>query len=155
MADKPLAIWRSLNARQRLYLQAVYESDQEQESNRRWDGAHGYWSDTPADVWRWILHATLAFTGDTDLKRRLRDWNALDEGTGSTYATLQRHGLVELQYTAAGTPYETRWTESERGWYVFVKLTKAGRAAVRAAAIAGEVERDSWHLKSWLTKRRP
>ncbi len=39
--------WESLNERQRIYLQALYDCDQAEEGARRAAAARGHWSRTP------------------------------------------------------------------------------------------------------------
>jgi hypothetical protein len=81
------ATWQSLNKRQQAYLTAIYEVDQEQEAAERARAARFYHA-RPAEEWRWMLYATLAFTGDTPVKRRLRTVGLVDPGTGSTFEAL-------------------------------------------------------------------
>lgn len=129
--NKAAQAWADLNERQQAYLRAIYEADQETERDRQSEGARGNWDNTPASVWRWRLYATLAPGGDTPLKHLIRVEKLIDEGTGSTFAALEKRGLVELKYTSEGTPWESVIGKYEE-WTVFVKLTTLGRAAARA-----------------------
>lgn len=129
--DKATTAWSSLNERQQVYLRAIYVADQAVEESRKLSAARGHYSSTPAAVWRWLLYATLS-TGDTDLKSRLRS-AGIDEGTGSTFAALEKRGLVQTQAHDRGTSYEGQLTPNHpQQWYLFVKITPAGRAAARA-----------------------
>jgi hypothetical protein len=137
---KDAEIWAALNERQQAVLRAIYEADQANEEGRKADRAQGHWDDTPATVWRWLLHATLSY-GDTDLKANIRAAKALDEGIGSTYAALERRGIIEIQAHARGTVYEGKMMDIDRQWYVFVKLTPLGRAVARAGDPAYKPEK--------------
>jgi len=129
MPNKPIEIWKSLNARQQQYLKAIYDTDQSQEESRRESAASGRWDNTPASVWRWMLYATLEY-GPTELKAGIE--GMIDPGTGSTFAALETRKLIETQNHDKGTPYEGRMLETDRDWYVFIKITKLGRAVARA-----------------------
>src|SRR5258708_35144157 len=104
--------WADLNKRQQHYLQAVYEVDQAQEANVKWLGSQGRWNNTPASEWRWMPHNA----SGAALLRKIQNAGYRDEGTGSTFAALERRGLVLCQYEPA-TP---------RGPILFVPTTQAG-----------------------------
>lgn len=113
--------WQSLNKRQRDYLTAIYEVDQEQEAAERARTARFYHS-RPAEEWRWMLYATLAFTGDTPVKRRLRTAGLIDPGTGSTFEALESRGYIACRHT--GFPEDP---------LISIQITPAGRKLVRQA----------------------
>jgi hypothetical protein len=56
--------WADLNQRQQQYMQAVYETDQEQEADER-----GMWkrggTPRPAQVWRWMEYGVFDGVGST------------------------------------------------------------------------------------------
>ena len=112
--------WDSLNARQRAYMQAIYETDQEQEEMERARAAHTKRS-LPASEWRWIRHWTSPFTGDTPLKQRLRAVGLVDPGTGATFEALETRGLIEVDY------------EGYDRSVPLIKITPLGRKLVRSA----------------------
>ncbi|MEU8478120.1 hypothetical protein [Streptomyces hygroscopicus] len=124
MATKAQAAWDALNERQQTYMTVLYDHDQAVEAARAQDAAAGHYDDTPASVWRWIDVVTPG-TKLTPVQRALARQDVRDDGTGSTLQALQRYGLIEVQDEV---------TETRRGKArtVKVKLTRAGRAAVRA-----------------------
>src|SRR5579859_8174299 len=98
VANASLPSWADLNERQRQYMQAIYETDQEQEAEER-----GAWTrggrPRPAREWRWMEYAT--FYGiHQPLKMKLFLRHFQDEGTGSTFEALERRGLIKCKYTA-------------------------------------------------------
>jgi hypothetical protein len=109
--------WGDLNKRQQTYLQAVYEVDQAQEANIKLGGARGRWKSTPASEWRWMPYNA----SGAALLRRIQEAGYRDEGTGSTFAALERRGLVLCKYEPA----------TLGGPILFVQITKAGRKLVR------------------------
>jgi hypothetical protein len=128
--------WADLNKRQQTYLQAVYEVDQLQEMNVKSRGARGRWNSTPASVWRWMPYnaAGAALLG------RIQDAGYQDEGTGSTFAALERRGLVLCKYEpgSIGAPI------------LFVQITREGRKLVREAlALAPAKKLPVGMLKEW------
>lgn len=82
--------WADLNKRQQKYLQAVYEVDQAQEANIKQLGTRGRWNSTRVSEWRWMPYNAAGAA----LLRRIQDAGYRDEGTGSTFAPLERRGLV-------------------------------------------------------------
>ena len=96
--DKPPDLeipgWADLNERQRTYLQAVYEVDQANEQARRIDRARGYWDNTPASEWRWIDYNGAY----SPLLRRISEAGYQDAGTGSTFESLYRRGLIKRMW---------------------------------------------------------
>jgi len=111
--------WADLNKRQQHYLQAVYEVDQAQEANVKWLGSQGRWNNTPASEWRWMPYNA----SGAALLRKIQDAGYRDEGTGSTFAALERRGLVLCKYEPA----------TLGGPILFVQITRAGRKMVREA----------------------
>jgi hypothetical protein len=109
--------WAKLNERQQRYLQAVYEVDRVLETNVKLAGARGRWNSTPASQWRWMPYNAAGAA----LLRRIQEAGYRDEGTGSTFAALERRGLVLCKYEpgSIGAPI------------LFVQITKAGRKLVR------------------------
>jgi hypothetical protein len=111
--------WADLNKRQQKYLQAVYEVDQAQEANIKQMGTRGRWSSTPASVWRWLPYNAAGAA----LLRRIQEAGYQDEESGSTFAALERRGLVLCKYEpgSLGDPI------------LFVQITREGRRLVREA----------------------
>jgi hypothetical protein len=112
-------LWENLNKRQQTYLQSVYELDQAQEANIKRDGARGRWNNTPASVWRWMPYNA----SGAALLRMITDAGYVDQGTGSTFAALERRGLVQCKYEPG----------SLGGPILFVQITREGRKLVREA----------------------
>ncbi|MFC8570795.1 hypothetical protein ACFUIW_34065 [Streptomyces sp. NPDC057245] len=123
MASKAQAAWDALNQRQQTYLTVLYDADQAIEAERARDAANGYYDDTPADVWRWIV--VVKGSRLTAIQRRLAVHDVRDEGAGSTLQALQRYGLIEVRE-------EVKQRARGQSKTVLAKLTRAGRAAVRA-----------------------
>ena len=111
--------WANLNKRQQTYLQAVFEVDQLQEANIKAMATHGRWNSTPASEWRWMPYNAAGAA----LLHRIQGAGYRDEGTGSTFAALERRGLVLCKYEPG----------SLGGPILFVQITKAGRKMVREA----------------------
>ncbi|ABW35086.1 hypothetical protein Dgeo_3045 (plasmid) [Deinococcus geothermalis DSM 11300] len=120
-----------LNARQRLYLLAALKIDQRQEAHHSQAFARGDLSEAqrPASEWRWMPYGRwlhLWGTPPTPLREEItRD--EVDEGTGSTWAALERRGLIETQsreVRAGGVKYHLQ----------HVKLTVKGRKLARQLA---------------------
>ena len=86
--------WAKLNERQQRYLQAVYEVDRVLETNVKLAGARGRWNSTPASQWRWMPYNAAGAA----LLHRIQEAGYRDEGTGSTFAALERRGLVLCKY---------------------------------------------------------
>lgn len=133
--------WGELNKRQRTYLQAVYDADQAQEQAIKNAAARGRWNHTPASVWRWIPYNA----ADAALLRKIQEAGYRDEGTGSTFAALERRGLVFTKYEADVLGFSI----------LFVQITKAGRKIVREAlAIAPEKKGTSESSRGYLYNNR-
>ena len=135
-------LWQRLNQRQQRFFTAIYEVDQEQETAERARAARFYHS-RPAEEWRWMLYATLAFTGDMPVKRRLRTAGMVDPGTGSTFEALETWGYIVCRYT--GFPDDP---------LISIQITPAGRKLVRQALsiqlhkwlLAGSLQ--EWHWRA-------
>ena len=80
--------WADLNERQQEYMQAIYETDQEQEAEER-----GMWkrggTPRPAKEWRWMEYGVFYGIGST-LYTKLYLRQLVDEGTGSTFFVEKR-----------------------------------------------------------------
>jgi hypothetical protein len=89
------------------------------ETNVKLAGARGRWNSTPASQWRWMPYNAAGAA----LLRRIQEAGYRDEGTGSTFAALERRGLVLCKYEpgSIGAPI------------LFVQITKTGRKLVREA----------------------
>jgi hypothetical protein len=111
--------WGDLNKRQQDYLTAVYEIDHAQEDNIKAAAARGRWNSTPASVWRWMPYNAAG----ASLLDKVESMGYRDRGTGSTFAALERRGLILCRYErdVLGIPI------------LFVQITKAGRKLVRDA----------------------
>lgn len=129
-----------LNERQRHYLLAAYQLDQQIEQQRRRDFARGMPDPerTPAAVWRAMpygrwQHRVLEGKPPTPL-RELLDPQLVSPGTGSTWKALAERGLVELSDRTICFP-----GMALREYYDLphVSLTRAGRKLARE--LLGEV----------------
>lgn len=109
-----------LNPRQKAYLEALYECDQTNEQYRKQRAIKGFWDNTPASEWRWIVYGRTEPA--SDLWIALRRQKLVDEGSGSTWQALEKRGFVEC-----------RWQRfSTGGTYLEVKITPKGRKLVRS-----------------------
>lgn len=154
MASKAQAAWDALNDRQRIYMTVLYDEDQAVEEDRARDAAAGHYDDTPASVWRWFDVVTPG-SRLTAVQQRLARHDVRDDGTGSTLQALQRYGLIEVREE---TEQGSRGTSKT----VSVKLTRPGRAAVRAGTKepgrrrSGELSQYAWErlIKLWRADPR-
>jgi DNA-binding PadR family transcriptional regulator len=152
VASKAQAAWEALNPRQQTYLTVLYDADQAIEAERAEDAANGYYDDTPADVWRWIV--VVEGSRLTAVQRRLAVHDVRDEGAGSTLQALQRYGLIEVREDVREGPRGKSKT-------VLARLTRAGRAAVRAGTKEpgrrrrGELSQYAWKRLVKLWKADP
>ncbi|MFD7340745.1 hypothetical protein ACFV98_32875 [Streptomyces violascens] len=153
VATKAQAAWDALNARQQTYMTVLYDHDQAEETARAQDAAAGYYDDTPASVWRWIDVVTPG-AKLTSVQRALALQDVRDDGAGSTLQALQRYGLIEVQDEVVEGPRGKSRT-------VKAKLTRAGRAAVRAGTKepgrrrAGELSEYAWERLVRLWRADP
>ncbi|MGW0337075.1 hypothetical protein ACWD0J_35500 [Streptomyces sp. NPDC003011] len=154
MASKAQTAWDALNERQKLYMTVLYDADQAIEADRARDAAAKYYDDTPADVWRWIDVVTPG-SKLTAVQRRLALHDVRDDGAGSTLQALQRYGLIEVREESKEGPRGKTKTVS-------VKLTRAGRAAVRTGTKEpgrrrrGELSQYAWErlIRLWRADPR-
>jgi hypothetical protein len=146
--------WADLNERQQQYMQAIYETDQEQEADER-----GMWKrggiPRPASVWRWMEYGVFDGVGST-LYMKLYLRKLVDEGTGSTFNALESRGFIKCKYT-----WKRRGSDREAlERFLMLQLTKEGRALVRAATGAKAYRPGSpgvlkeWHWKAMATAWR-
>jgi hypothetical protein len=149
--------WAGLNERQQQYLQAIYETDQEQEADER-----GMWKrgGTPraASVWRWMEYGVFSGVGST-LYTKLYLRKLIDEGTGSTFNALEKRGFIICKYTSKRRDGGPQTLEP----FLMVQITTQGRRLVRAATGAQAYRPGApgvlkeWHwiamVKAW--KARP
>jgi hypothetical protein len=89
--------WADLNERQQQYMQAIYETDQEQEADERGAWKRGS-TPRPASVWRWMEYGAFDGVGST-LYTKLYLRKLVDEGTGSTFNALESRGFITCKYT--------------------------------------------------------
>ncbi|MGW2677548.1 helix-turn-helix domain-containing protein [Streptomyces sp. NPDC001436] len=141
-------IWEGLNERQRIYLTACYQEDQEVERQVTAARAAGSGKRIPAAEWRKIpftIKADPEFTGYTSLQDRLRGLGEHDAGAGQTFKALAARGLVRVS--------EDQVEVFPLGFVprVRVELTRLGRACVRAGLGESPPPRRPAHLLSeWL-----
>ena len=119
--------WAGLNERQQQYLQAIYETDQEQEADER-----GMWkrggTPRPAREWRWMEYGVFSGVGST-LYTKLYLRKLIDEGTGSTFNALEKRGFIICKYTTARRDSQRHTLEP----FLMVQITTPGRRLVRSA----------------------
>ncbi|MEU3399438.1 hypothetical protein [Streptomyces filamentosus] len=151
--SKAQQAWDGLNERQQTYMTVLYDYDQAVEAARAQDAAAGVYDDTPASVWRWIAVVTPG-AKLTSVQRALALRDVRDDGTGSTLQALQRYGLIEVQdEIVAGRRGKSRTVKA--------KLTRAGRAAVRAGTKepgrrrTGELSEYAWERLVRLWRADP
>ncbi len=149
--------WADLNDRQRQYMQAIYETDQEQEADERGAWKRGG-SPRPASIWRWMEYGVFDGVGST-LYMKLYLRKLVDEGTGSTFNALEARGFIRCKYT-----YKRRDGDREAlERFLMLQITKEGRAVVRAATGAKAYRPGApgvlkeWHWKAMVEawKSRP
>lgn len=147
MANKAAETWAQLNERQRTYLTAIYNADQDREKEIA-DKRRRRIEVPPAAEWRKLrfsLKLPRDLFGYTTIQDVLRGAGEHDAGAGATLAALRRRGLVKVSH----------------GWAdlgimvvecVYVSLTTAGRAAARAGlpADAAPVKKPAGLLAEWL-----
>lgn len=139
---KAKAAWDGLNERQRAYLHVLYDHDRAAEEQQAtvWASGHTMDERRPAAEWRWIDVVTPG-SRLTSVQRALAQRDVRDPGVGSTLAALARAGLIEHDEVPRG-----------RGRAVRAKMTRLGRAAVRAARKTapgrrtGELADWSWEI---------
>ncbi len=141
--------WAGLNERQQQYLQAIYETDQEQEADER-----GMWKrgGTPraASVWRWMEYGVFSGVGST-LYTKLYLRELVDEGTRSTFNALEKRGFIICKYTTARRDSQQHTLEP----FLMVQITTQGRRLVRSATGTQAYRpgsREPGGLKEWRWK---
>jgi hypothetical protein len=129
----------ALNDRQNTYLLTIFRLDQVREADQRraWNRGQRV---LPAAAWRWIAYNT----SESLLRFALQQAKLVDEGTGSTFESLERRGLIECRYERdpMGIPI------------LLVKMTTKGRRLARS--LTGEQRVRSlptgtlraWHWKA-------
>ena len=107
----------TLNDRQKTYLLAIFRQDQLREADQRGAWNRGQRAQ-PAAEWRWIAYGT----AESMLRLQLLEAHLVDEGTGSTFESLERRGLIECRYERdpLGIPI------------LLVKMTSKGRRLARS-----------------------
>lgn len=146
-----------LNERQRQYIQAIYETDQEQEAEERGMWKHGG-KPRPARVWRWMEYGVFDGVGST-LYTKLYLRKLVDEGTGSTFNALEVRGFIKCKYTWKRRDGDREAMER----FLMLQITKEGRALVRTATGAKAYRPGApgtlreWHWKAMVEawKARP
>ncbi len=141
-----------LNDRQRLYLLAAYQLDQQIELQRRRNFARGLVDDarTPAAEWRAMPYGRWQHKlgqPPTPLREAL-DPKLISPGTGSTWKALAERGLVEVDERTIQFPGMLLREQYE---LPHVSLTRAGRklarellGEVRESAKPGVLAPDTW-----------
>jgi len=165
MPLKPTPTPPKLNDRQRHYLLAAYQTDQQVEQDRKRDYLRGTNDRRPAAEWRWLPYGCWEHwmgRPPTPLREQLANLDAklISEGTGSTWRALAQRGLLEVEdqlpYLVADLPEVMHYTLPH------IRLTPAGRKLARQ--LAGEVRtkkpgkvlaRATWQLLIQLWQRDP
>ncbi|MET8855539.1 hypothetical protein [Streptomyces sp. NPDC004579] len=149
MATDHEQLWKTLNARQQLYLKTIFDEDQGREAARRAAAAAGNWDSAPASEWRTIdaYHepAVPDLMGRTELQLRWRSAGHHDQGTGSTIKVLVKHDLITTD--GRGTPFgrmhQVAMTKHGRALMRWVTKPRASRTRVplkeRAAQVLGQL----------------
>ena len=132
--------WADLNERQQQYMQAIYETDQEQEADERRAWKRGG-TPRPAQVWRWIEYGVFDGVGST-LYTKLYLRKLIDEG--STFNALESRGFIPVNIP--GSPGILR----EWYWRAMAEAWKA-----RPAGVKSEYGEDYGHIgwNTWLRLR--
>jgi hypothetical protein len=146
--------WADLNERQQQYMQAIYETDQEQEADER-----GMWkrggTPRPASVWRWMEYGVFDGVGST-LYTKLYLRKLIDEGTGSTFNALESRGFIKCKYTWKRRDGDREAFER----FLMLQLTKEGWVLVRTATGAKAYRPGApgvlkeWHWKAMVAAWR-
>lgn len=153
--SKALTAWEDLNDRQQSMLRIIFDLDQAAEAARNLDRARGSYDNTPASEWRAIDFSYFSTDPSkpnprtmTELQRRLKDGGWHNQGNGATVAALVDRALIAEDQVPAGRPGIN---------LLRVRMTRAGRAAARAATrlpntAAGKtvLSRRSWEVLALL-----
>ena len=146
--------WADLNERQQQYMQAIYETDQEQEADERGTWKRGG-KPRLASVWRWMEYGVFDGVGST-LYTKLHLRKLIDEGTGSTFNALEIRGFIKCKYTWKRRDGDREAFER----FLMLQLTKEGRALVRVATGAKAYRPGApgvlkeWHWKAMVAAWR-
>ena len=114
--------WADLNKRQ---LQAIYETDQEQETDERSLWKRGG-TLRPTREWRWMEYGVFNGVGST-LYTKLYLRKLVDEGTGSTFNALEARGFIKCKYTDLRRNGDRTFDH-----FLMLQITEDGRALVRS-----------------------
>ncbi|MGF1472948.1 MAG: hypothetical protein ACFB50_14565 [Rubrobacteraceae bacterium] len=139
--SRDLSRWLELNERQRAYLASVYKEDQREEAVQRSAWSRGTKA-APAEEWRWILYGT-HLVDETPLRSALEEKGLVDGGTGSTFAALASRDLLMTRKSLMGVQLLGAAGHVE---VLYVRLTRQGRAAIRAAIRAATTDSTYEHL---------
>ena len=137
-------------------LQAVYETDQEQEADERSLWKHGG-TPRPAREWRWMEYGVFNGVGST-LYTKLYLRKLIDEGTDSTFNALEARGFIKCKYTDLRRNGDRTFDR-----FLMLQITKEGRAIVRSATGAkayqpgtpGVLKEWHWRAMAEAWKGRP
>ena len=142
--------WSALNQRQKSYLSAIYDADQDVElAERAWWSRGG--KPRPAVTWRWMLYAILDGRKQPVMDHLHRNC-AIDEGTGATFAALERRGLIQTRMVWEYEHLGERLVFAEA--LLQIQMTSAGRKLVRQARAIGPAQRmvqgtlREWHWRA-------
>jgi hypothetical protein len=117
----------ALNDRQRAYLLAIFETDQEIEAEMRDLPYRPFQQRPKASEWRWLEYAEpvpILGRPGSPLWKRIKKLGMVDQGTGSTFAALADRGLVSVQWHPVnvhgqGVPHlrmSTKGRQLARSW---------------------------------------
>ncbi|MEJ6486156.1 hypothetical protein N0Y54_33675 [Nostoc punctiforme UO1] len=115
--SKHLHLWEKLNQRQQATLTAIYRADQSVEAAQKEGWRLGSIREK-ASVWRNLQYYFEPTSYETLLHKLLSLAGVVDQGLGSTLQVLERHKLIQCNYS-----------DSE---LISIKLTTTGRAVARA-----------------------
>ena len=116
----------TLNDRQRAYLLAIFETDQEAEAAMRSIPYRPFEQRPKASEWRWLEYSEgvpEAGRPPSALYSRIKKLKLVDQGTGSTFSALADRGLVEVNWHGRNV-----WGQLKP----HVRLTPAGRRLGRS-----------------------
>jgi hypothetical protein len=122
-----MAAQPALNDRQRAYLLAIFETDQEVEAEMRDLPYRPFQPRPKASDWRWLEYAEpLLIIGKpaSSLWARIKKLGMVDQGTGSTFSALADRGLIDVQWQRVnvhgqGVPHlcmTTKGRQLARSW---------------------------------------
>jgi len=137
-----------LNDRQHAYLLAIFDTDQELETQMRDEPYRPFQPRPKASEWRWLEYAEpvpILGRGGSPLWKRIKKLGLVDQGTGSTFSALADRGLVSVQWHrinvhGQGVPHlriSTKGRQLARSW--------TGQMAYKAPP-AGTLK--EWHWRA-------